>query len=73
MVVTTVPKPGDFVTTFSVTNTSTPDRIQYGVMPGGKIYRERMRRDSTAPTIGGRGTWVDTGLTIPDISAPNDL
>lgn len=73
MAVTTLAKPGDFVTTFSMTNTTTPDRIQYGVMPGGKIYRERIRKDGTAPTIGGRGTWVDTGLTIPDISIVADL
>lgn len=73
MAVTTLAKPGDFLRTFTFPNTTTPDVIQYGIMAGGKIYRERCRKDGTAPTVGGRGTWVDTGLTIADITIVNDL
>ena len=44
-----------------------------GVMANGKIYRARLRNDALTPFAGGRGTWVDTGLTIPDVSTVADL
>ena len=73
MAVTTLGKPGDFLRTFTFPNTSTPDVYQYGILANGKIYRERIRKDGTTPTAGSRGTWVDTGLTIPDVSSVGDM
>ena len=73
MAVTTIAKPGDFCCTFVVPNRSTPDTILYGVTQvDGKIYRERRNHDSVGGP-GGRGTFVDTGLTIADIAATTDL
>jgi hypothetical protein len=71
MAVTSLAKPGDFMQTFSRVNGTTPDLIQYGITADGKIYRGRIRTDAAGP--GGRGTWVDTGLTIPDVSIVADL
>ena len=71
MAVTSLAKPGDFNTTFTFPNTTTTDNILYGVTSNGKIYRGRIRTDAAGP--GGRGTWVDTGLTIPDVSIVADL
>jgi len=73
MAVTTIAKPGDFAATFTLQNiTSTPDVIQYGVLANGKIYRERRNHDAPGG-VGGKGTWVDTTLTIPDVSILTDL
>jgi hypothetical protein len=72
MAVTTLGKPGDFSTTFSLLNRSTPDMLSYGITPDGKIYRLRTAHDAPGG-VGGRGTVVDTGLTIPDISSAADL
>jgi len=78
MAVTTVAKPGDFMCTFTLFNRSTPHPIQYGILANGKVYRERINRDTdgspgVAPGPGGHGTYVDTTLTIPDISTVTDL
>ncbi len=73
MAVTTLSKPGDFVSTFTFPNTTTPDWILYGITRDGKIYRERKTRDTGSPFPGGRGTWVDTGLAVPDVSIVGDL
>ena len=72
MAVTTIGKPGDFATTFSLMNRSTPDMLSYGITADGKIYRQRTAHD-TVGGVGGRGTVVDTGLTVPDISSAADL
>lgn len=71
MAVTSLAKPGDFQATFTFPNTTTPDTILYGIAAGGKIYRSRIRTDAAG--TGGRGTWVDTGLTVPDVSIVTDL
>ncbi len=71
MAVTSLAKPGDFQATFTFSNTTTPDQLSYGVTRDGKIYRGRIRTDAAGP--GGRGPWVDTGLTIPDVSTVADL
>jgi len=73
MAVTTLAKPGDFVTTFTFPNTTTPDWILYGITRDGKVYRERKTRDVGTTQVGGRGTWVDTGLTVADVSVVGDL
>lgn len=73
MAVTSLAKPGDFSTTFTFPNTTTPDQLMYGITRDGKIYRGRLRNDALTPFAGGRGTWVDTGLTIPDVSTVADL
>jgi hypothetical protein len=75
MAVTTIAKPGDFSTTFSLMNiATTQDMIQYGITANGKIYRGRIRHDAgVGSSPGGPGTWVDTGLTIPDVSIVGDL
>ena len=72
MAVTTIAKPGDFMTTFNLMNRSTVDIIQYGITVDGKIYRERRNHDSVGGP-GGKGTYVDTGLTIPDLATPADM
>jgi hypothetical protein len=72
MAVTTIGKPGDFMTTFSLLNRSTPDMFAYGVTADGKIYRFRTGHDALGG-VGGRGTYVDTGLTIPDITSAADM
>jgi hypothetical protein len=72
MVVVTIAKPGDFATTFSLMNRSTPDMLAYGITPDGKIYRARTAHDAPGG-IGGRGTWVDTGVTVPDVALATDL
>jgi hypothetical protein len=72
MAVTTITKPGDFMTTFSLLNRSTPDMLGYGITADGKIYRFRTAHD-TLGGVGGRGTYVDTGLTIPDVALATDL
>jgi hypothetical protein len=72
MAVTTIVKPGDFATTFSLFNRSTPDMLTYGITPDGKIFRQRTAHD-TVGGIGGRGTYVDTGLTVPDVALATDL
>ena len=73
MAVTTEAKPGDFVSTFTFPNTTTPDWILYGITRDGHIHRERKTRDALTPFAGGRGTWVDTGLVVADISTVGDL
>ena len=73
MAVTTLGKPGDFVTTFTFPNTTTPDWILYGITRDGKVYRERKTHDTASPFAGGRGTWVDTGLTVADVATVGDL
>jgi hypothetical protein len=72
MAVTTIAKPGDFAATFSLVNRTLPQRHEYGIMPNGKIYRQRFGHDAASKN-GGRGTWVDTGLTIPDITSAGDM
>lgn len=72
MAVTRITKPGDFKTTFSLANRTTTDVIQYGITSDGKIYRESVNHDSLGGP-GGRGTWVDTTLTIPDLATPADM
>jgi hypothetical protein len=72
MAVTTLAKPGDFQAIFYFPNTTTPHLIMYGVMLGGKIYRQRITKDA-GTAVGGPGTWVDTGLTVPDVSTVGDL
>jgi hypothetical protein len=72
MVVVTIGKPGDFSTTFSLLNRSTPDMLAYGITADGKIYRARTAHDALAG-VGGRGTWVDTGVVVPDVALATDL
>jgi len=72
MAVTTLAKPGDFMATFLFPNTTTPHTISYGITQSGKIYRQRILHDAGS-AIGGPGTYVDTGLTIPDVSTVGDL
>jgi hypothetical protein len=72
MAVTTLAKPGDFMAAFVMPNRSTADIIQYGITADGKVYRERRNHDSVGGP-GGRGSWVDTGLTIPDLATPADM
>jgi hypothetical protein len=72
MAVTTIGKPGDFATTFSLLNRSTPDMLSYGITPDGKIYRFRTGHDALGG-VGGRGTYVDTGLTVPDVATATDM
>jgi hypothetical protein len=74
MAVTTLAKPAtDFQATFTLTNRSTPHQILYGVTADGKIYRHRVNHDSVGGGPGGNGTYVDTGLTVPDVSIVTDL
>jgi hypothetical protein len=72
MAVTTIAKPGDFQTTFTLLNRSSPDLLLYGITADGKIYRVRKNHDAPG-TVGGGGTYVDTGLTVPDVAIPADL
>ena len=72
MAVTIFAKPGDFMQTFTrAQHARRRIHILYGITADGKIYRGRIRNDATG--AGGRGTWVDTGLTIPDVSSVADL
>ena len=73
MAVTTIGKPGDFMDQFSLANRSTPHVIRYGVTADGKVYRQRIVHDGVGGTAGGPGTYVDTGVTIPDVSVVTDL
>ena len=73
MAVTTIGKPAaDFVATFTLANRSTAHVIPYGITPDGKIYRNRVSHDAVGGP-GGLGTYVDTGVTIPDITTLTDL
>jgi hypothetical protein len=72
MAVTSIAKPGDFQAEFNMPNRSTVDVIHYGITADGKIYRERRNHDSVGGP-GGRGTYVDTTLTIPDLATPADM
>jgi len=74
MAVTTLfstPTP-DFAATFSLLNRSTPHTIRYGITADGKVYRQRINHDSAAGP-GGPGTYVDTGVTVPDVTIVADL
>jgi len=73
MAVTTIPLPvTDIIAVFAVPNRSTPHTIAYGVTADGKIFRQRINHDSIGGP-GGRGTYVDTGLTLPDVTLSTDL
>jgi hypothetical protein len=72
MAVTTIAKPGDFAAQFTLPNRTTVDVIQYGITADGKIYRVRINHD-TLGGVGGDGTYVDTGLTIPDLTVAADM
>jgi len=72
MAVTTLGMPGDFAATFSLPNRSTPHTIRYGITIDGKVYRQRINHDSIGGP-GGPSTFVDTGITVPDVSSVLDL
>jgi hypothetical protein len=72
MAVTSLAKPGDFVAQFFMNNRTTVDTIQYGITIDGKIYRARRGHD-TIGGPGGIGTYVDTGVVIPDITILADM
>jgi len=73
MAVTTVAlPPTDIIAVFAVPNRSTPHTIAYGVTADGKIWRQRVNHDSIGGP-GGRGTYVDTGQTLPDVALATDL
>jgi hypothetical protein len=67
MAVTELAKPGDFMQTFTRSNPTTGDPILYGITQYGKVYRKRLR----GPNPG--GVWIDTGVTIPDVTIVADV
>jgi hypothetical protein len=73
MAVTTVAKPGDFAATFTLVNRTIPQRHEYGILANGSIYRQRFGHDADTVKKGGRGTWVYTGVVIPDIASAGDM
>lgn len=72
MAVTTINAPSDFMATFSLLNRTTVHTIRYGITADGKIYRQRINHDSLGGP-GGPSTFVDTGVTIPDVATIADL
>jgi hypothetical protein len=67
MAVTELAKPGDFMQTFTRANPTTGDPILYGITQDGKVYRKRLRGANPG------GVWIDTGVTIPDVTIVADV